>query len=108
MRKTIVAAIGLTAGLLFASSGYAAQTVVNNQNSTGSGNHSGNVILSNNHVDIHATIGSFDGNRVLSNNIVVTGGSVIGGGNSAAVAVVNRSGNSAVNFSGIAIQAQHE
>ena len=98
MRKTIRAMTALTAVVLFASSGYAAQTVVVAPGSVGSGNHSGNVILSNNRVNVVVTNRSFDGNAILSNNIVVTGGSVVGGGNSAslsgAVSIVNRSGNS--------------
>ena len=99
MRKTIRAMTVLTVGVLFASSGYAAQTVVVAPGSVGSGNRSGNVVLSNNRVNVVVVNRSFDGNRILSNNIVVTGGSVVGAGNSAslsgAVSIVTRSGNSA-------------
>jgi hypothetical protein len=98
MRKTIRAVTALTFGLLMASSGYAAQTVVINHDCHGCGNFSGNVVASNNHIDNHVIAHSFNGNSILSNNIVVTGGSVVGGGNSLAlsnaVSVVTHSGNS--------------
>jgi len=83
MRKTIRAVTALTFGLLMTSSGYAAQTVVVAPGSIGSGNHSGNVIASNNHihVDIHVISHSFDGNSILSFN-------------NTSVSVVSGSGNS--------------
>ena len=89
MRKTIRAVTALTFGLLMASSGYAAQTVVNEHDCHGCGNHSGNVIASdntiasNNHVNVHVNIvsHSFDGNSILSNN-------------NTSVSVVSGSGNS--------------
>jgi hypothetical protein len=83
MRKTIRAMTALTVGVLFAGSSYAAQTVVFAPGSIGSGNHSGNVIASNNHVhiDIHVISHSFDGNSILSHN-------------NTSVSVVSGSGNS--------------
>ena len=70
MKKTIRAVTALTFGLLMASSGYAAQTVVVNHDCHGCGNFSGNVVASNNHVNVHVNIvsHSFDGNSILSNN----------------------------------------
>ena len=94
MRKSIRAACAvsaLTVGVLFAGSGYAANVAVAIAQKCIA---CGNVVASNNTLNIVNR--SFDGN--LSHNIVVTGGSVVGGGNSAsvsgAVSIVNRSGNS--------------
>ena len=83
MRKTIRAVTALTFGLLMASSGYAAQTVVINHHCGGCGNFSGNVVASNNHVNVHVDIvsHSFDGNSILSFN-------------NTSVSVVSGSGNS--------------
>jgi hypothetical protein len=83
MRKTIRAMTALTVAVLFASSGYAAQTVVVAHNCGGCGNHSGNVIASDNHINVHVNVvaHSFDGNSILSNN-------------NTSVSVVSGSGNS--------------
>jgi hypothetical protein len=72
-----------------ASSGYAAQTVVNAHACHDCGNHSGNVIASDNtiasnnhvHVNVNVVSHSFDGNSILSNN-------------NTSVSVVSGSGNS--------------
>ena len=87
MRKTIRAVTALTFGLLMASSGFAAQTVVVAHNCGGCGNHSGNIIASNNHVNVnvHVISHSFDGNSILSGNTVAVGGTVIGSGNSLSI-----------------------
>jgi hypothetical protein len=83
MRKTIRAVTALTFGLLMASSGYAAQTVVINHHCGGCGNFSGNVVNSNNHVHVNVDIvsHSFDGNSILS-------------GNNVSASVTSNSGNS--------------
>jgi hypothetical protein len=83
MRKTIRAVTALTFGLLMASSGYAAQTVVVNKHCGGCGNFSGNVVASDNHTNVHVNVvaHSFDGNSILSNN-------------NTSVSVVSGSGNS--------------
>jgi hypothetical protein len=81
----------LTVGVLFASSGYATQTVNAPKdcshcgNGSGNINHSDNTINSNNKINVNITSHSFDGNSILSNNIVVTGGSVSNSGNSLSV-----------------------
>jgi hypothetical protein len=86
MRKTIRAMTALTIGVLFASSGYAAQTVVIAHNCGGCGNFSGNVVASNNHVNVHVNVvsHSFDGNSILSGNNVSTS-VVAGSGNSLSI-----------------------
>jgi hypothetical protein len=83
MRKTIRAVTALTFGLLMASSGFAAQTVVVNHDCHGCGNFSGNVVNSNNHVHVNVDIvsHSFNGNQILSHNNVSTS-VVSGSGNS--------------------------
>jgi hypothetical protein len=85
MRKTI-AMTALTVGMLFVSSGYAAQTVVVARNCGGCGNFSGNVVRSNNRVSVNVNVvsRSFNGNSILSHN-------------NTSLSVVSGSGNS---FSG--------
>ena len=86
MRKTIRAMTALTIGVLFASSGYAAQTVVIAHNCGGCGNFSGNVVASNNRVNVRVNVisRSFDGNSILSGNNVSTS-VVAGSGNSLSI-----------------------
>jgi len=88
MRKTISAVTALTFGLLMASSGFAAQTVVINHDCHACGNFSGNVVASNNHINVHVNVvsHSFDGNSILSNNNVSTS-VVAGSGNSLSISV---------------------
>ena len=79
MRKKPRAVTALTVGIVFATSVFAAQTVNNRCN------RYGNIVNSDNHIVVN--VDSFD--HHFSKNIMVTGGSVIGSGNSKSISITH-------------------